>query len=434
MLYDAGKTCGQVSRTKLLQGIGFGSKKASQLIGGIPLVKEGPVDELLQENGAKLDKSATKMIESILVAFSEMSSPRIGVFTDKMDDMIQIYNHTEAICFDKERLYLVGKGLLHALIYSYSIEGGRIMDIGKTALDLIKNENMQNKSINLLSMIFPYAAIEKKAVDMYIDEIEKSDLPLDTKMIAVLNAKTTLKKLKNQSKIIQIADMNINQNNSTVDPSKVNEEWLDRFMDSAGYVSSEEMQVIWAKILANEFERPGSTPPNMIRILSEITPELARAFRKVCSMKVLLCPLLDDEIIKDEEEVEVLVPYSDNHKALRDMGLSFNTLSELETLGIIKFSSMGYILNIKETDKALLYVGEKLEVVTGYEKGAFPIGNVMLTVAGEALSEITEEDNIPSYGELAIEYLKNAGVGFENAHNFQVIETEDCIEFKKKTT
>lgn len=306
--------------------------------------------------------------------------------------------------------------------------------IGETALDLIKSENMQNKSTNLLAMIFPYVGLEKKAVDMYIDEIEKSDLPLDTKMIAILNSKTTLKKLKNQSKIIQIADMNINQNNSTVDPSKVNEEWLDRFLDSAGHVSSEEMQAIWGKILANEFEHPGSTPPNMIRILSEITPELARAFRKVCSMKVLLCPLLDDEILKDEEEAEVLVPYSDNHKALRDMGLSFNTLSELETLGIIKFSSMGYILNIKETGKALLYVGEKLEVVTGYEKGAFPIGNVMLTVAGEALSEITEEDNIPSYGELAIEYLKNEGVGFENVHNFEVIETENCIEFKKKTT
>lgn len=93
----------------LLQGIGFASKKAGQLIGSIPLVKEGPVDELLQEGGAKLDKSATKMIESTLATFAEMSNPRISVFTEKMDDMIQIYNHTEVICFDQERLYLVGE-------------------------------------------------------------------------------------------------------------------------------------------------------------------------------------------------------------------------------------------------------------------------------------------------------------------------------------
>lgn len=93
----------------LLQGIGFASKKAGQLIGSIPLVKEGPVDELLQEGGAKLDKSASKMIESTLAAFAEMSNPHISVFTDKMDDLIQIYNHTEAICFDKDRLWLVGE-------------------------------------------------------------------------------------------------------------------------------------------------------------------------------------------------------------------------------------------------------------------------------------------------------------------------------------
>jgi len=92
-----------------LQGIGFASKKVGRLIGSIPLVKEGPVDEFLQESGAKLDKSASKMIESTLAAFSKMSNPRISVFTDKMDDMIQIYNYTEAIYFDQERLYLVGE-------------------------------------------------------------------------------------------------------------------------------------------------------------------------------------------------------------------------------------------------------------------------------------------------------------------------------------
>ena len=57
----------------------------------------------------KLDKSASKMIESTLAAFAEMSNPHISVFTDKMDDLIQIYNHTEVICFDKDRLWLVGE-------------------------------------------------------------------------------------------------------------------------------------------------------------------------------------------------------------------------------------------------------------------------------------------------------------------------------------
>ncbi|MBU5471281.1 DUF2806 domain-containing protein [Falcatimonas sp. MSJ-15] len=43
--------------------------------------------------------------------------------------------------------------------------------------------------------------------------------------------------------------------------------------------------------MANEFERPGSTPPNTIRILSEITPALASAFRYICSMCIWILPL-----------------------------------------------------------------------------------------------------------------------------------------------
>lgn len=40
--------------------------------------------------------------------FASLNNPQTGVFIDKMEDMIQIYNHTEQICFDNERLYLVG--------------------------------------------------------------------------------------------------------------------------------------------------------------------------------------------------------------------------------------------------------------------------------------------------------------------------------------
>ena len=41
------------------------------------------------------------------------------------------------------------------------------------------------------------------------------------------------------------------------DKSGVSEEWLERFMDSAGFVSAEDIQIIWGKILANELETLG---------------------------------------------------------------------------------------------------------------------------------------------------------------------------------
>ena len=125
--------------------------------------------------------------------------------------------------------------------------------LGEKALDLVKNENVQNKVADLFGMLFPYAGIKKKAVDMYIEEIENSDLSTEAKMISLLNAKKTLKKIKNQKNIAEIAKENAKEGTDFSEKSGVSEEWFDRFMESASYVSSEEMQLVWGKILANEF-------------------------------------------------------------------------------------------------------------------------------------------------------------------------------------
>ena len=159
---------------------------------------------------------------------------------------------------------------------------------GKAALELVQNENVLNKTVGALGMLFPYAGITKKAVDMYIAEIEKSDMPIDAKMYAMMNAKKQLKQMKNQKQIAEIAMQNAKEGTSFTSDCGVSEEWLERFMDSAAYVSDENIQLIWGKILSNEFDNPGTTPPNMIRILSEMTPTYAKAFRQLCSMRFLM--------------------------------------------------------------------------------------------------------------------------------------------------
>ena len=38
--------------------------------------------------------------------FASLNNPKTAVFTEKMDDMINIFNHSGTIGFDKEYLYL----------------------------------------------------------------------------------------------------------------------------------------------------------------------------------------------------------------------------------------------------------------------------------------------------------------------------------------
>lgn len=94
--------------SNVLKGIGGAGKAVGKFIGSIPFIKDGPVDEFLQDSGAFIEKNAIGMEKDAVRKFASLNNPQTGVFIDKMEDMIQIYNHTEQICFDNERLYLVG--------------------------------------------------------------------------------------------------------------------------------------------------------------------------------------------------------------------------------------------------------------------------------------------------------------------------------------
>lgn len=93
--------------TNLLKGVGNVSKFAGKIIGSIPVIEKGPVDEFLLDGGDKIKKNAYGIEHSVIRSFAAISNPGIGVFTGKMAELIQIYNHTAAICFDDKRLYLV---------------------------------------------------------------------------------------------------------------------------------------------------------------------------------------------------------------------------------------------------------------------------------------------------------------------------------------
>lgn len=91
----------------LLKGVGTAGKAVGKFIGCIPLIKEGSVDEFLQDSGASLKKNAEGMEKNAVHRFAALNNLGTRVFIEKMEDMIQIYNHTEQICFDDKRIYLV---------------------------------------------------------------------------------------------------------------------------------------------------------------------------------------------------------------------------------------------------------------------------------------------------------------------------------------
>lgn len=91
----------------VVKGLGTAGETIGKFIGNIPLVKKGPVDEFLQDKGAQLKSNAIVMEKKSVGAFAAIGNPGTAMLVEKMQDMVQIYNHTLQICFDKEKIYLV---------------------------------------------------------------------------------------------------------------------------------------------------------------------------------------------------------------------------------------------------------------------------------------------------------------------------------------
>ena len=92
-----------------VKGLGTASAAVGNLIGKIPKVKDAQVDEFLIDSGAKLLKGADESQKRLIASFAEISNPEVSVFTERMSDLIQIYNHTSEICFDKNNIYLIAE-------------------------------------------------------------------------------------------------------------------------------------------------------------------------------------------------------------------------------------------------------------------------------------------------------------------------------------
>jgi len=93
--------------SNVLKGVGEASKAIGSFLGNIPFIKDGPVDEFLQDGGEELNKSAKKMEKDIIKSFKKLENAKTSVFIDRLNELNQIYNHTSDVCIDNENIYFI---------------------------------------------------------------------------------------------------------------------------------------------------------------------------------------------------------------------------------------------------------------------------------------------------------------------------------------
>lgn len=93
--------------TGIIKEIGDLSNKAGKFIGKIPVVKEGLVDEFLQDSGKKIKRAGISIEQKTITEFAGMSDPKTSAFTDTLSTLIRIYDETSEIWIDRKNIYLI---------------------------------------------------------------------------------------------------------------------------------------------------------------------------------------------------------------------------------------------------------------------------------------------------------------------------------------
>ena len=214
-----------------------------------------------------------------------------------------------------------------------------------------------------------------------------------------------------------------------VDDHEPDPDWTARFFDCVQDVSSEDMQKIWAKILAGEVESPGRTSLRTLDTLRNLTKADAEMFCEVCNF-VLFKAL--HFIIYERE-------YIQRYDALRHINLV-----HLQDCGLLNFGQSTH--NIVNQTEWYEYQGLILQVsrnTSGTERIPFQIAT--LTIAGAELYKIVQPelrfDYIQTFARIL--HSKNCGIsysqiinrrpdgGFEYLNSFTEIEpgSDDAEEF-----
>ena len=195
---------------------------------------------------------------------------------------------------------------------------------------------------------------------------------------------------------------------STVLDHEPDHDWTARFFGEAQDVSSEQMQILWAKVLSGEVRHQGSTSIRTITILRSMDRDIAEIFSKLCSLSIYV---YSDSGLEEARVLTLGRTAASN--SLRDYGLSFRNLNLLNEYGLID-ADYNTRMPIRQ-GKFLLFQHQGSfwrMMPTNHGEG---IDGVSLSRSGRELSKVIELVLAEEYTRELERYLDSRNITMEKA-------------------
>lgn len=190
-------------------------------------------------------------------------------------------------------------------------------------------------------------------------------------------------------KALQRVDDNAN-------PGAMENDWIMNFFDKCRMVSDDDMQQIWAGILAGEANNPGSFSRKAVNLMSDLDKRDAQLFTNLCRF-----------VWSIDSRTELLV-LELRHDVYGRHGINFDSISYLESLGLVHYEIMPF--NLTRIPKRASAVYHDMSITLTFPKDAMndlSVGHALLTTTGYQLFEICRPEPVEGF----FEYVYDRWVG-----------------------
>lgn len=198
--------------------------------------------------------------------------------------------------------------------------------------------------------------------------------------------------------------------------------WTASYSEAAQDISDEELQEMWAQVLAGQVERPGSTSIRALTVLRTLDQSTAILFRRFCSMALIRSQ--PDGVIRDA--FVLWLGDSRTSRELFKVGISLNSFAVLSEHGLTVFSpdvqiNLGPCIATMgpqgwEVSGSFRYQGHECGLIPDEGRDSskeFKVAGILLSKAGQEIASVIDLEAVPQYDQALRDYFSSHGLTME---------------------
>jgi len=281
---------------------------------------------------------------------------------------------------------------------SFSLIHINVGDWSKPAVTLIE------KISNAIGVVFEPSHMKRIAeAEAVVDRIRTTAEIERAERLQRAAFRFLAEQMKHQENIESIIDKALPGVSEQAKPEQVEDDWIANFFDKCRLISDDEMQRLWARILAGEANSPGKFSKRTVGLLASMDKSDASMFSTLCRFACTIPPLTP-------------IIYGYTQEMYAQHGITFAFLTHLESIGVIRLNlDPTFYFTVDDLDQNTMvdYFGSKIPISFAGNEGMrkrneLSIGQAMFTQAGEQLAGICGAKPLDGF----LEFLKRSWAGY----------------------